>query len=142
MKELLDWIDSYCLEPMLYFHVRSKSVTFELKWQQKKWELRPLEAEHWMSFTAAELLPMLSVLRVDLDGFSASLRDTIISQAIYADLLMERAAALLGKETIDQALVATRKFADQLRAVVDKTLNKPKLRVVHGNDLPSSSSGH
>lgn len=143
MEKLIEFFESKCLEPKLYWRVRPLAdvahspadATFELEWhrdRKTKWHLRPLpppgsdHAQPWEVFTTAELKATLERHGIDQDNLKRQIESTALQQVVFAKMMVDEARAFFGEDVVAEAVAETESFLDELRTVVKGLMADPK----------------
>lgn len=121
LMQLLDFINNLSIDEKLYWRVanaKSKTDGFEITWRRsdrpKPWYLRNKHAESGQAYDTGEFAQALALAGVDLEDFERQLGVSILTQAVFADLVMQSAVQLFGSEVVHRSIQDTRAFMSQV----------------------------
>lgn len=150
VEKLIEFFESKCLEPKLYWRVRAgdeQAATFELEWhrdRKAKWHLRPLapadgdQEPPWQVFTTAELSATLEQHGIDQDNLRRQIESTTLQQVVFAKMMVDDARAFFGEDVVAEAVAETESFLGELRTVVKGLMDDPDkppvIRLVKDSD--------
>ena len=137
MDKLLEFIDRLCLDEKLYWRVPyvGRDGSAEIVWRRDakphSWSVREAGASDYSSVPKAELPATLKRLGLDIKAFERQAGASILTQAVFADMVLEGAVTLFGAEAVEHSIKDTRSF---LTGVSDKAARmsraSSKLRLV------------
>lgn len=116
MDKLLEFLDRLCIDEKLYWRVpyADENGTAEISWRRdgrpETWSIRERGAETSCSLRAAELPETLKLLGIDISAFEKQLGASILTQAVFADMVLEGAIRLFGSEVVSRSINDTREF--------------------------------
>lgn len=133
MDKLIEFFENKCLEPKLYWRVKSEdnTKTFELEWhrdRRTKWHLRLLaepsgKENDWVIFNSEQLVPQLMAHKIDLDETRSKIKSTTLQQVVFAKMMYDEALSFFGEDTVAAAIEETHAFLDQLRFMVSDMID-------------------
>lgn len=142
MDNLIAFLEAKCLEPKLYWRVKSLALEagedpamYELEWhrdRKAKWHLRRLppsplvepnlevtDATHpWQVIPSDEIQERLESLGLDTTDVWRQVESTALQQVVFAKLMVDDALEVFGADKIEQAIKETDDFLHQLGTVV------------------------
>lgn len=143
MDEMLDFIENLSLDEQLYWDIPSCSseLRIEVVWKkshkERPWRVRPKGTVVWTELNREDLVEKLESWGGDTRQFERSVGASIMTQAVFADHVIEGAAKLFGREAVDSNLEEARSFlskiADTIKEQTKKVEDKKsltRLRVV------------
>lgn len=143
MDKLIEFFENKCLEPKLYWRIKSEdsSETFELEWhrdRRTKWHLRKLakpggKENDWVIFNSEQLEAQLIAYKIDLDETRSKIKSTTLQQVVFAKMMYDEALSFFGEDTVAAAIEETHAFLDQLRFMVSD--------MIEGDDGLDATSG-
>ncbi len=134
MNKLLEFIDRLCLDEKLYWRIPmlAKSGTCEVQWRRdakpSAWSIRPIGTEEWAHFSKGEMPRALERYSLDPIAFDRQVGASILTQAVFADMVMEGAIDLFGQDAVRKSIADTRSFlsgvSDAAKRVTNSTAGK------------------
>ncbi len=139
LRELIDFIETLSLDDAMYWRVprlsSSNDPEIEVQWDRRRtnerWQMRQIDSETWTSATRHDVMATLDVWQADSENFAQQLRSSVLTQAVYADLLRRRAVELFGSDAIDQAAEDTAAFLAAVRNAAAQMTMTPVANAVH-----------
>jgi len=116
MKQLLDFIETLSIDDTAYWKIPTVygESTAEIRWKRKLnprgWQLRFGDQEEWQDFNAKEFSESLNTHKVDLMAFQRQLGASVLSQAVFANLIVERAQDIFGEKVVSQSMEEAKRF--------------------------------
>ena len=131
LNELLNILDRLSLEDNLYWSTLcptdSKHEKVEVWWERKNkptpWRIKT--AHHDQVYRSDDLEAAFSQLSIDQLAFEQKLSINILSQAVYADTLIQNVREVLGNDVVDRSIVATQTFLNTIKLHAAKLSDKP-----------------
>lgn len=121
LVQLLDFINDLSIDEKLYWRVANahhKSEGFEITWRRsdrpKPWNIRKKNTETGQAYDTAEFAQIVQLAGVDLEDFERQLGVSILTQAVFADMVMQSAVKLFGAEVVHRSIHDTRAFMSQV----------------------------
>lgn len=120
MEDLVTFIDSLAMDDQLFWQLPHayRKTPFELVWKKQdkaeRWALRRVSEANWDEVRSEDLPALLQRRRVDLDASKRIIGASIVTQAVYASLVVEAAEKIFGKATLQQAFSDTNRFLANL----------------------------
>ena len=131
LQNIIEFIEYHSIDERLYLKLscqKNRSHTVEIMWERggdkKNWKIRPAHLVQWQYFNNEQLLKQLQVEDIALQEFEEGLKNSIVSQAIYADYYYRQAQKLLGSEKILKSKNDTENFLDGLAKVINQRVDK------------------
>ncbi len=134
MNKLLEFIDRLCLDEKLYWRVPmlAKSGTCEVQWRRDArpaaWSIREIGSEQWTNFSKGEMPRAIEQFQLDPFSFERQVGASILTQAVFADMVMEGAVDLFGQEAVRKSIADTRSFlsgvSDAAKRMTNTTAGK------------------
>jgi len=131
-KEFYDCI------PNIYDSTKTHEIMFDKELLQWKGREYKSEQDWTIIQTANEVVDYLKTNQLDLDFFKASMRNKLLTKAVYYDMKIKRYGEQLVKlrktlsdETVDEAIVAYQRFGEELKETIKTVLEKPKLTILN-----------
>lgn len=134
--QLLDFLDHLCLDETLYWRIPlgGKDGSLELAWKRTQkpnaWSVRKPGEDAWTFYDAAGFLAALPTLGVDRDALDRQLGASILTQAVFADMVMEGAVKIFGSDAVQRSIKDTRDF---LQSVSDAATRMTRDAAAGGN---------
>lgn len=143
MKDLVWLLENYAFDDNIYWRLTTtdnKSV--EIYWNSKSkdasWSINQLNNPEKTFFSNAEMPAVLADFKVEVDAMNDGIQRKLLSQVVYADMFLEKAVELMGKDLVDNAISEHRDFSSKLLSAIQSALKdespepKPttKLRLV------------
>jgi hypothetical protein len=136
MNQMLEFIDRLCLDEKLYWRI---PLLAEVSWRRDArpaaWQIRIVGQEEWQTFTKAELPKALERLAIDPIAFDRQVGASILTQAVFADMVMEGAIELFGQEAVRKSIADTRAFLSGVSEAA-----KRMTQATAGKELKNSSA--
>jgi hypothetical protein len=129
MENLLKFIGDFALDPHLYYVISG----YEIQWLRDgdKWRFRLHGDEPWIYTTHQDLEPALRQVGIDVVMLEALVRESALNQAVYANLVLEKAVELFGEDAVVDQIVQTKLFTEQVASMAKELLSpRPPLRLV------------
>ncbi len=134
MNKLIEFIDRLCLDEKLYWRIPmlAKSGTCEVQWRRdakpSAWSIRPVGTEEWAHFSKGEMPRALERYSLDPIAFDRQVGASILTQAVFADMVMAGAIDLFGQDAVRKSIADTHSFlsgvSDAAKRVTSKTAGK------------------
>jgi hypothetical protein len=134
MLALLEFLDTLALDDRLYWRLprREGQVAVELMWQRAQkpeaWSVRETGAEAWTTSTREALPDKLTALSVADATVEKMLGATVMTQAVFADMVLEGAARIFGRDAVERSVRETRTFLAEVSATASQLLGSPGAR--------------
>lgn len=130
MDEILKFVDQFTLDDQLYWRIPQlyTNKEFEVQWvkdEKPNWRFRMVDGLFWKKATSKDIIAALNEDKLDLVQFEQNVRSGILHQVIFADMLLNKATDLLGKETIERALEDNKKFIQSIIAAISELTKEP-----------------
>lgn len=129
MENLLKFVSDFALDPHLYYVIGG----YEIQWLRDgdKWRFRLYGDEPWIYATHQDIEPALRQVGTDVVMLEALVRESALNQAVYANLVLEKAVELFGEDAVVDQIVQTKLFTEQVAKVVKELLTpRTPLRLV------------
>ena len=146
MQNVITFIENFAMEPELYWqvpHLYSGAVC-ELQWQKrampKRWRFRASEDQPWVQLAPQEVTPALQAAQVNLAATRRQIGASIITQAVYASLVVEAAEKIFGQDTLQKAFSDTNHFIFELLKRVSSILDEQTQTEPQKQASPSHSA--
>jgi hypothetical protein len=145
MDKLLEFIDRLCLDEKLYWHVPSRAgggdaeVAWERAAKPQAWRVKPAGHNAWMPIAAEALAATLERHDLDMGAFRRQVGASIMTQAVFADMVLQGANELFGEDVVRQSVEDTRAFLTTL-AEAAATITKGE-KSVQGNTHAGRGEG-
>lgn len=140
MNQLLLFIENFSIDEKLYWQVPLKDQTgsIEITWermaQPMAWKVRPSGQGEWSANDTRGLEEQLHAAAVDMEHFERQLGVSVLTQAVFADMVMERASELFGRDVVKRSIADTRAF---LNLVSETATQLSSSRGTLSNNAPS-----
>ena len=126
LVDFLKFFESIMLDRRMYWRFESTAepqTGYEIQWSKEDachWRYRKIAGEHWSSVESDKLEGTLTILGIDQGNFERELRRSALQQVVFADMIIDKSIAFLGKETVDRAIADNKKFMNQLLEIIRK----------------------
>lgn len=116
MDKLLEFIDRLCLDERLYWRVPylGKPGNAEVTWRRDArpaaWSIRDQGQEEFKHYVKSDMKLAVETHALDPIAFERMVGASILTQAVFADMVMEGAVELFGHEVVRQSISDTRSF--------------------------------
>lgn len=143
VAKLLNFIDHLCIDEQLYWRVPlvDGSGDTEVRWHRDlfaaAWTIGLENKEVTRSVTTRDLMGTLRDRGVDVEHFERQLGASILTQAVFADMVREGAVEIFGEAVVARSVGDTRAFlkgvadtAAELTAPKEASAEKQALRLV------------
>jgi hypothetical protein len=117
LGQLLDFINNLSIDEKLYWRVSSatdKHTGYEIFWRRaerpRPWSLKRKGAETAEAFATKDFAQALADAGVDTDDLERQLGVSVLTQAVFADMVMQAAMKLFGAEVVTRSINDTRAF--------------------------------
>ena len=131
LLKIIEFIEYHSIDERVYLKLackKNRMHTVEIMWERgsesKAWKLRPATLVQWQHFTNEQLIEQLAVEDISLEEFEEGLKQSIVSQAIYADYYYRQSQKLLGSEAILKSKKDTENFLAGLVNVINQSPGK------------------
>lgn len=134
MNKLLEFIDRLCLDEKLYWRIPmlAKGGHCEVQWRRDArpaaWSIRVVGNEQWAHFAKGEMPRAVEQFQIDPFAFERQVGASILTQAVFADMVMEGAVDLFGQEAVRRSIADTRSFlsgvSDAAKRMTNATAGK------------------
>jgi hypothetical protein len=154
MEDMLIFIETLSLDDSLYWEIPSikEDLRFEIVWKKElktnPWRIRPKGAAIWTEVDRSALINKISEWDGDLAAFERVIGASIMTQAVFADQVIQGATKLFGQSAIEKGLGDARRFLENISKTIkeqtSRVRNKKRrnnLRVV-SNDRSDSEIVH
>jgi hypothetical protein len=139
LRKLLDFIDRLAVDDRHYWRVPlvdaetaatdgpfAAEAAAEIVWEsgggRTPWKARLVGEEPWRVVDAAGLEALLAGMGVDVASFQRQLENSILTQAAFAEVVLDTARELLGGDAVTRGIAETRAFLGAIeRAMQDLT---------------------
>jgi hypothetical protein len=141
LRKLLDFIDRLAVDDRHYWRVPlagadaeappeagpfAADAAAEIMWEagagRTPWRARLVGEDVWRPVDAAGLEAVLAAMGVDLASFQRQLEASILTQAAFAEVVLDTARELLGGDAVTRGIAETRAFLGAIeRAMQDLT---------------------
>ena len=147
MQEIIDFIHEHTLENQVYVVApRTRDgVEFEICFRRdggRSWRVRRRGAGAWAQVERTGIVQYLRVLGIDMTALENELRCTILTQVIFADMVLRDARKLLGPDVIRRTILDTRDFVGELRQTLQNLTRKRLSLIEGGGEQSESRQGH
>lgn len=122
MEQLLQFIETMAIDEKLTWRVNGTHMgeVFEISWNRKyapmAWSIRRGYEERFEMFSNADFRIALSCGEVDLAHFEKLLSTSILSQAVFAEMVMDQIKQMFGADVVNHSVGESKKF---LSSIVD-----------------------
>ena len=127
LRKIIEFIEFHSIDERVYLKLscqKTRKHTVEIMWERagesKPWKIRPANHVQWHHFDHELLIDQLKVEDISLEEFEQGLKQSIVSQAIYADYYYRQAQKLLGSEYILKSKASAETFLDGLAKVISQ----------------------
>lgn len=151
LANLLEFINTLSIDEKLYWRVasaNSKEAGFEITWRRgdrpKPWSLMHKGNGTTNSYCGKEFEHALKSAGVDLDDFERQIGVSALTQAVFADMVLQSAIQLFGAEVVTRSINDTRAFLAQVSEMAHqhagtrsqspagvRATHRPRLRLVN-----------
>ncbi len=141
-QDILEFIESFCFDEQLYWRLPDvyERNQFELHWRRadrsKPWRLRALGSNNWHYMDRTQLLDTLAAEHVDMAALEKSLASAVLTQAVYANFVIEGAHKIFGESRVQKAIQETQTFLANLKETVHAFAQKRPSPEGPGADVP------
>lgn len=122
MEQLLLFIETMAIDEKLSWRVNSKrpGEVYEITWNRKyapmAWGIRRGFEEQYEMFSNADFRIALQCSEIDMAHFEKLLSTSILSQAVFAEMVIDQIKQIFGAETVEKSVSESKKF---LSSIVD-----------------------
>lgn len=135
---MMEFIDNLSLEENLYWQVSRKDTgaLVELSWQRTSsgghWSVKTEKKPEGYQYDRHGMAAHLTAIDVDAETLTRQLGANIMTQALYADLMLAGAKKLFGESALDQGLGNARRFVENVTSGIATTKQerRPHLNLV------------
>jgi hypothetical protein len=117
LGQLLEFINNLSIDEKLYWRVTSatdKQAGHEIFWRRaerpKPWSLKRKGEATAEAFATKDFAQALADAGVDTDDFERQLGVSVLTQAVFADMVLQAAMKLFGAEVVTRSINDTRAF--------------------------------
>lgn len=116
LVQLLQFVDNMSIDEKLYWRVNGKAPgeVFEVSWNRnakpKSWRIKKMGAEQEMFFNTSEADLALTAMGVDIMDIERQLGVSVLTQAVFADMVLNGARQLFGAEVVERSVEDTKAF--------------------------------
>ncbi len=120
MEQLLVFIETMAIDEKLTWRVNGKrpGELFEITWNRKLapmgWSIRKGYEESFEMFSNADFRIALQYVSIDLAHFEKALSTNILSQAVFAGMVVDQIKEIFGAETVEKNVNESRKFLSSI----------------------------
>jgi hypothetical protein len=129
MQNLLEFVEHYTLDPHLYYRIDGYEIMWQRQGSQTWWKFSRENSNLWTHAAHADVVGALRAAGIDVAAFEQRVTESILAQAVYADIVMSKAEEVLGPQAVQAAIIDSVAFSKQLAELVNN-LTRPKLRLV------------
>ena len=135
IEKFMDFINSYSMDKKRYWVLKDiyDVKKFEVFWApNNKWSLKIDGNDDWLAENLGkdEFIEKLNENKCDISNLEGQMKGDILSQSLYAKIVVDKTKDLLGQEEMDKADDDFKEFNKTLISTVEKLLKKPKLKLV------------
>jgi hypothetical protein len=148
MFEMLSFIETLSLDDRLYWEVGSTKgkLRFEIMWQKDSspnpWRIRPKGSDQWTELNSSGLIKKLNQWDACTDQFERQVGASIMTQAVFADQVIQGATKLFGEDAVQQGIEDARQFlqavANSIKEQTSPQAPKPSPLKLVTNPTPKS----
>ena len=127
MLAMMEFIDNLSLEDRLYWQI-SRGDTgdlIELGWQRSatsgEWSIKTDKNPDGFTYDRHGVAAHLAAIDVDVEKLTRQLGASIMTQALYADLMLEGAKKLFGENTLQQGLGNAKRYVESAGDTITPT---------------------
>lgn len=148
MDQLLVFIETMAIDEKLTWRVngRRPGEVFEISWNRKlaptAWGIRRGFQQHFEMFSNADFRIALQCSEIDMVHFEKLLSASILSQAVFAEMVIDQIKQIFGAEVVAKSVGESKKF---LSSIVDlaSSLNGGKSKEKNViNQTNTAAAGH
>lgn len=139
IEQLLDFIDNLSVDEQLYWRVpATEGALLEVMWKRGSrkaaWSIRPLGSAEWQAMPAKDLLARISAMQGDVAAFERQVGVSVLTQAVFADMVLEAAHKIFGVDAVQRSISDTKNFLASVTEVAQKHTRteavRPRLKLV------------
>jgi hypothetical protein len=149
MQELLQFIQHLAIDDRFYWRVGliGRVGHAEVIWQRRDgatpWRLRLSDTTEWTAFGGAELELRLAAASVDTDDLQRQLSASILTQAVFAEMVVDGARKIFGEDVVQRSVADTQAFLDVVRDTAQRVTEpasdvEQRLRIVRDDQLATT----
>ena len=120
MEQLLAFIETMAIDEKMTWRINGKrpGELFEITWNRRlapmSWGIRKGYEESWEMFSNSDFRIALKFSEVDLHHFEKVLSSTILSQAVFAGIVMDQIKSIFGAEMVERSVNESKKFLSSI----------------------------
>ena len=148
MKELIEFIDRYAIDPHVYVvapRVR-QAGRYEIFWDRDggatRWRFRLVGTSLWDRAASDSVVAALVERGVDVERVEYQLRSVAMAQVVFAESLIQEARVLFGSATVERAVEDHHAFLNELKLLVTKYARVGLKSLTGGGERSGAKNGH
>jgi len=102
----------------------NSSLVYEIEWRKDSqplpWYYRTKGEIYWAQTSSENFVFIMERSFVDLKSFKQELYTSLIQQGVHADSVLQKIEDFVGKDVLDEAIKAHKKFLKELVSVVNE----------------------
>lgn len=133
MEQLLLFIETMAIDDKLTWRVNGKrpGELYEVSWNRAHapmaWGIRRGYQESFEMFSNSDLRIALKYSEIDLAHLEKALSTSILSQAVFAGMVMDQIKSIFGAEVVERSVDESKKFLSSITDLANiVTGNTPK----------------
>jgi hypothetical protein len=128
MEDLVRLLENYAFDDSIYWRLETFDGKFvEIHWNRQHkstpWSINLLDDPEKIFFSSSEMPATLVKFKVEASTMSSGIKRKLLSQIVYADMFIEKASELMGKEIVDDAINEHREFSNKLLSAIQSALS-------------------
>lgn len=148
LYELLEFIETLSIDEQLYWQIATNSDEnqIEVMWKKNNlkcpWRIRCKGSKNWTELHKDQLVGELDNWDADIGQLEKSIGVSVMTQAVFADQIVQGACQLFGSEAVQAGIQDARLFLDSIAETIkeqtkqiEKHKRLAKLELVSNSDI-------